>query len=104
MAMTWSTSAASGPDFTPRSKASSSGPWVTDYDAMACKTVVRRMVPWLPMSVEAAQAIERDEQVIQWDGLEASVDADTGEILDVESSETVDGDPDDPGPPEPPEG
>lgn len=91
--------------FRKRSKASSSGPWVTDYDAMACKTVVRRMVPWLPMSVEAAQAIERDEQVISWDGLEASnVDADTGEILDVESSETVDGDPDDPGPPEPPEG
>lgn len=50
-----------------------SSPWNTDYDAMACKTVIRRMVPWLPMSVEAAQAIESDEQVIQWDGDESEI-------------------------------
>lgn len=54
--------------FRQRSLAADDGPWVTDYAAMACKTVVRRMVPWLPMSVEAAQAIESDEQVIEWNG------------------------------------
>jgi recombination protein RecT len=68
--------------FKKRSKASSNGPWVTDYDAMACKTVIRRMVPWLPMSVEAAQAIETDEQVISWDGTDSHVDVETGEIID----------------------
>lgn len=45
-----------------------SNPWITDFDAMACKTVIRRMVPWLPLSVEAAQAIESDEKVIEWTG------------------------------------
>ncbi len=55
----------------------SHSPWKSDYDAMACKTVIRRMVPWLPMSVEAAQAVEADEQVIDWTGDGADiVDAD----------------------------
>jgi recombination protein RecT len=70
--------------FRKRSKASSDGPWVTDPDAMACKTVIRRMVPWLPMTVEAAQAIEADEQVINWDGREAVPEP---SIIDVESEE-----------------
>lgn len=70
-----------------RSKASGDGPWQTDYDSMACKTVIRRMVPWLPMTVEAAQAIEADEQVVTWDGVEAApdnVDMETGEIIDAD--------------------
>jgi len=73
-----------------RSKASDNGPWITDPEAMSAKTVIRRMVPWLPMSVEAAQAIETDEQVISWDGEETTVDLDTDEIIDVESSEPTD--------------
>jgi recombination protein RecT len=46
-----------------RSKAKSNGPWVTDYDAMARKTVIRAMAPYLPVSVEAARAIAQDETV-----------------------------------------
>ena len=45
----------SGSGATPR------GPWATDYSAMARKTVIRRMAPYLPMSVEAAQAVAVDE-------------------------------------------
>jgi recombination protein RecT len=41
-----------------RSKAKDSGPWVTDYDEMARKTVVRRLFKYLPVSVEMAQALE----------------------------------------------
>ena len=44
-----------------RSMAKNSGPWVTDYIAMALKTVVRYVSKWVPFSVEkvnAAQAIE----------------------------------------------
>lgn len=63
-------------------KATPSGPWTTDYDAMACKTVIRRMFPWLPTSVEAAQAIESDEQVIEWTGDGAEVITDAEVVAD----------------------
>lgn len=46
-----------------RSRAGSSGPWVTDYVAMACKTAIRRLVRWLPfVTPKLAQAIELDER------------------------------------------
>jgi recombination protein RecT len=44
-----------------RSKSPNSGPWVTDYEAMALKSVIRRAARYLPMSVEAADAIAADE-------------------------------------------
>lgn len=44
-----------------RSKSANNGPWVTDYEAMAKKTVIRRAFPYLPVSVEAQQAAAADE-------------------------------------------
>jgi recombination protein RecT len=44
-----------------RSRASSSGPWVTDFEAMALKTAIRRLFRWLPKSAEMARAAEIDE-------------------------------------------
>lgn len=69
--------------FRGRSASSKRGPWVTDYDAMACKTVIRRMTPWLPMSVEAAQAVESDEAVLNWDGVEASPALPGGDAIEA---------------------
>jgi recombination protein RecT len=46
-----------------RSRAAHSGPWVTDYEAMAKKTVVRRLSKFVPRSPELAKAIHLDEQV-----------------------------------------
>lgn len=45
-----------------RSKASNDGPWVTDYDEMAKKTVLRRLCKMLPASVEMHRAVALDER------------------------------------------
>jgi recombination protein RecT len=46
-----------------RARSKDDGPWVTDYDAMARKTCIRRLAPYLPMSVEMAHAMQVDEEV-----------------------------------------
>lgn len=43
-----------------RSRSAGSGPWVTDEEAMAIKTCIRRHSKVLPMSAELAQAMDTD--------------------------------------------
>jgi len=78
-----------------RSKTSESGPWVTDYDQMVRKTLIRRMANYLPMSIELQQAlqvsdaadegkratIDSDFVVVNDDGDDA-IDKETGEVKD----------------------
>lgn len=45
-----------------RSKTSHKGPWSTDYEAMALKTVVRQLAKWMPQSVEFQTALAVDGQ------------------------------------------
>ena len=47
-----------------RSRASGSGPWQTDYEEMARKTVVRRAAKLLPMSADLAHAIEAEDDIV----------------------------------------
>lgn len=49
-----------------RSKGSNYGPWATDYEEMAKKTVFRSMFKWLPISVEMGAAMRADESVVRF--------------------------------------
>lgn len=46
-----------------RSKSGGSGPWQTDYNEMAKKTVFRRLTKWLPLSAEVMDATYGDDDV-----------------------------------------
>jgi recombination protein RecT len=44
-----------------RSKAANGGPWVSDWNEMAKKTVFKRLSKWLPFSPEVRDALENDD-------------------------------------------
>ena len=44
------------------SQSKNNGPWVTHYEEMAKKTVLRKLFKWLPCSVEMQKAVSLDEQ------------------------------------------
>lgn len=67
-----------------RSKAKDSGPWVTDYEAMGRKTVIRAMAPFLPLTIEVMRDMSLDGSVSTGAALEnLTVEEDDG-IIDVE--------------------
>jgi recombination protein RecT len=48
-----------------RSKAGNSGPWVSDFEQMARKTVIRRAMNYMTLSPEVADALERDGDTVE---------------------------------------
>lgn len=65
------------------SKAFNSGPWQSDFDAMACKTVLLSiMKTYAPMSIEMQEALESDGKV-------ATINENTGEAeyIDVDAND-----------------
>lgn len=45
-----------------RSRSGATGPWATDWAEMAKKTAFRRLTKWLPLSYEAAEAVDLDQR------------------------------------------
>lgn len=67
-----------------RSKASGSGPWVSDYPEMARKTVIRRLSKYLPMSVDLARAVEAEDA--QETGELSAIDIEMGQLPELTES------------------
>lgn len=62
------------------SKTFGNGPWKSDFEAMAHKTVVKKMLKWLPLSVEFLENVNKDEKTFVADK----------DIKDIKEAETVD--------------
>lgn len=66
------------------SKAKQFGPWVDNFDEMAKKTCIRKLIKFMPISIEVAEQLAKDEAVLtprKDNGIESS------DIFDVEFSD-----------------
>ena len=75
------------------SKTFGNGPWKTDFKAMAHKTVVKKMLKWLPLSVEFLENIEKDDKSFKVADTKNAEDIEiienNGDIINAETGEFI---------------
>lgn len=75
------------------SKTFGNGPWKTDFEAMAHKTVVKKMLKWLPLSVEFLENMEKDDKSFKVTDTKNTEDIEiienNGDIINAETGEFI---------------
>lgn len=75
------------------SKTFGNGPWKTDFEAMSHKTVVKKMLKWLPLSVEFLENIEKDDKSFKVADTKNTEDIEIiendGDIINAETGEFI---------------
>lgn len=74
-----------------KSAKSSKSPWTTDFDAMAEKTVLKKMLKYLPVSTEYLESMTKDENTYKYDEKEKQVEVKDVNIVneEIEEAEVV---------------
>jgi len=70
-----------------RSKAGDSGPWVTDWDEMAKKTVIKRHSKLAPLSVEFQKAVALEDRAYSGESQAGIFDDLNGNVIDMEEGD-----------------
>ena len=72
-----------------KSKTFDNGPWQTDFEAMAEKTVLKRVLKYAPMSSEIATAIALDERSLEFEIEDEDVNVIPTTYTEIDTEENV---------------